>query len=279
MAATWQVARSLDTLLAQLNAAYPLRSRASDGGIGDAAHATRDSDHNPWFVLGGQALVTARDFTHDPAGGLDCARLALALRTSRDGRIKYVIWDRQIMSGAAGPSPWVWRAYSGSNPHTKHLHLSVVADARCQSVTPWLIAAAPTPAPREDDDMTPEQARMLQVVYDQITGNNFKGWPTWAGGTEEALSLVDFGRRANVETRELHRNLNNAVHPKLDAATVAATQARDHAYTARTEIAELQADVRAALAATPAIPTTAAGAVDLDALAERIVEHLVDRLR
>jgi hypothetical protein len=164
-----------------------------------------------------------------------------------------------------------FRRYNGSGPLAEKY-----ADDAMTRLARW---TSPTPAPREDDDMTPEQARMLQVVYDQITGNNFKGWPTWAGGTEEALSLVDLGRRANVETRELHRNLNNAVHPKLDAATVAATEARDHAYTARTEIAELQADVRAALAATPAIPTTAAGAVDLDALAERIVEHLVDRLR
>lgn len=72
------------------------------------------------------------------------------------------------------------------------------------------------PTTEDDDDMTPDQARMLQVVYDQITGNNFAGWPTWGGGTGESLSLVDYARRDNVETRQLHHNLASA-HQKLDA--------------------------------------------------------------
>ena len=42
----WRVARSLDVLLGQLNALAPERSKASDGSIGDAAHASRSSDHN-----------------------------------------------------------------------------------------------------------------------------------------------------------------------------------------------------------------------------------------
>ena len=57
MAAAWIVAPSLDALLAQLNALAPGRSRASDGSIGDAAHAARTSNHNPWLVLNGQAYV------------------------------------------------------------------------------------------------------------------------------------------------------------------------------------------------------------------------------
>ncbi|MGE0359012.1 MAG: peptidoglycan-binding protein [Burkholderiales bacterium] len=144
---TWRVARSLETLRAQLDDIAPNRSRASDGAIGDAAHATRDSDHNPWYVLAGQPLVTARDFTHDPAGGLDCARLADVLTFTRDSRVKYVIWARRIMSGPAGPQPWRWRAYSGANPHTHHLHVSVVADARADSAIPWRLWRDPATLP------------------------------------------------------------------------------------------------------------------------------------
>lgn len=140
MTASWAVAASLDVLRAQLDARAPGRSRASDGAIGDDAHAGRASDHNPWLVVDGQRLVTARDFTHDPAGGLDCHQLAAALVASKDARIKYVIWDRRILSGQGGPDRWTWRDYHGRNPHTKHLHLSVVADARCQDPRRWTLS-------------------------------------------------------------------------------------------------------------------------------------------
>lgn len=141
--ASWIVAESLDRLLAQLNALAPHRSKASDGSIGDDAHATRDSDHNPWLVLGGQRIVSARDFTNDPAGGLDCARLRDALVRGRDSRVKYLIFNDQIISGARGPDPWQARSYAYAGPnrnrHTHHLHLSVVADSRCRDGSPWML--------------------------------------------------------------------------------------------------------------------------------------------
>lgn len=122
--ATWRIAKSLEKLRLQLNTLAPNRSKASDGGIGDAAHASRNSDHNPWVKdAKGVGVVTARDFTHDPAGGLDCNRLAEILAESRDPRIKYIIWNRRILS--ASQAAWTWRPYTGANAHTKHLHLSV----------------------------------------------------------------------------------------------------------------------------------------------------------
>ncbi len=122
--ATWRIAKSLEKLRLQLNTLAPNRSKASDGGIGDAAHASRNSDHNPWVKdAKGVGVVTARDFTHDPAGGLDCHRLAEILAESRDPRIKYIIWNRRILS--ASKAPWKWLPYDGANAHTKHLHLSV----------------------------------------------------------------------------------------------------------------------------------------------------------
>lgn len=75
-------------------------------------------------------------------------------------------------------------------------------------------AAAPAPTP--EDDLTPDQDRLLRVIFDQITGNNFTGWPTWPDGTGESLSLVDYARRDNVEVRQLHVNAN-ALHQKVDA--------------------------------------------------------------
>ena len=57
----WRLARSLETLRAQINALSPNRSKASDGTIGDAAHSARTSDHNP----DGGGVVRALDLTHD----------------------------------------------------------------------------------------------------------------------------------------------------------------------------------------------------------------------
>lgn len=126
----WRVARSLDVLLAELDNAAPLRSRVSDGSIGDAAHASRVSDHNPWVTLDGVGIVRARDFTHDPAGGLDCnqlaERLADLMRTGSHPACRsgaYVIWNRRILSHDRRAEGW--RRYDGENPHDKHLHLSV----------------------------------------------------------------------------------------------------------------------------------------------------------
>ena len=47
MATSWRLARSLDTLRAQVNKAHPKRDKASDGTIGDSRHAATVSEHNP----------------------------------------------------------------------------------------------------------------------------------------------------------------------------------------------------------------------------------------
>src|SRR5262245_33953750 len=48
----WRVAQCLLTLLGQVDELAPKRSRRCDGTIGDAAHAARTSDHNPWVIDG-----------------------------------------------------------------------------------------------------------------------------------------------------------------------------------------------------------------------------------
>lgn len=141
--ATWRVAYGLDKLLAQINAMAPNRSKASDGSIGDPEHRERPSDHNP----DAQGIVRARDFTHDPAAGADMDKISEALRVSRDRRIKYVIFNRRIFSGVAGPSPFTWRPYTGTNPHDKHMHVSTVADnAIADDTSEWEIGMAITSA-------------------------------------------------------------------------------------------------------------------------------------
>lgn len=142
----WRVAESLVMLRSQINAKYPGRSKASDGTIGDAAHATRSSDHNPWVRdKSGMGVVTALDITHDPRVGLDAGALAEVLRAIRDPRIKYIISNRRICSYDRG---WAWRPYSGANAHTQHVHISVrEVPALFDSVTPWVLNI---PKPKEE---------------------------------------------------------------------------------------------------------------------------------
>lgn len=169
----WRVARSLDTLCHQIDECWPRRSRASDGSIGDAAHATRNSDHNPWLVIGGKGVVTARDFTHDPDCGFDAHAFAERLRLSRDPRIKYVISDRRLFSSTL--RPWEWRPYNGTNPHDKHTHVSVVADRRCDDTRPW-VGVEPPPDLGDDDEM-PKQ----EYVFARNDQNAKDGRPAgWA---------------------------------------------------------------------------------------------------
>lgn len=122
----WRESKALLMLLAQVNARWPRRSKLSDGQLGDTAHSQRKSDHNP----NAAGVVQAMDITNDPTNGPVSRGLAEALVASRDPRIKYVISNRQICSGSAGPQPWVWRPYTGANPHEHHVHISVKDSAK-----------------------------------------------------------------------------------------------------------------------------------------------------
>ena len=181
MGGPWRVAKSLDTLLAQINAAYPNRSKVADGAIGDAAHAASVSDHNPDQY----GVVRARDYTHDPAHGFDAHAMADRIVASRDPRIKYVISRGRIASSTI--SPWVWRTYDGSNRHDHHAHVSVVPDARADNTSPWTITP---PAPPEKDE--------LMDVKNPLNGEEWPAekalWSIWTyaynGARDAAAALA-----------------------------------------------------------------------------------------
>lgn len=125
---SWRVAKAIEQLFKELNAACPGRSKASDGTIGDAAHAARTSDHNPWVQYQGMGIVTAGDFTLDLAHGADMPKLVRYFtQVSHDKRIKYLIHAGRIYSSypTSSAPAWAARAYGGPNPHNHHLHVSV----------------------------------------------------------------------------------------------------------------------------------------------------------
>lgn len=137
----WRLAPALEQLRSQINGRWPKRSKNSDGSIGDVAHSSRTSDHNP----DPYGVVRAIDITHDPAGGLDSYAFADMLLKKQDPRLKYIISNYRIGSGPAGTKPGVWRSYlcpPNKNPHNHHVHISVVEDDRAESVAPWDIDLA-----------------------------------------------------------------------------------------------------------------------------------------
>jgi hypothetical protein len=144
--------QSLANLRNEVNYAYPRRNRASDGWLGDSAHAARKSDHNPY-----RGVVHALDLTNDPDHGFDSHAFAEQLRQNRHPAIKYVISHRKMFSSYAanGYPAWTWRPNSSSNPHIRHVHVSVHDKATNQR---WLTGKT-EPEPEvvvieiEDDEM------------------------------------------------------------------------------------------------------------------------------
>ncbi|EOI5720488.1 glycoside hydrolase family 104 protein [Cronobacter dublinensis] len=100
---------------------WPNRSKLSDGIMGDASHQKRKSDHNE-----GNAF----DITHDPVNGPDCNEWAQIVID--DPRVKYVIWNRRIYIVSEG----MWKEYSGTSPHDKHMHVSIYEKSR-NDLAPW----------------------------------------------------------------------------------------------------------------------------------------------
>ena len=119
---------------------------------GSATRRTEEESldpHNPHVRdrATGDDVVTALDLTHDPNSGCDAGVLAEVVIASRDPRIKYIIWNRRIVSGDAGPSPWVKRQYTGSNPHTMHVHISVKpTKAEYDNDAAWALSGTAPPA-------------------------------------------------------------------------------------------------------------------------------------
>lgn len=148
MAVAWYLAESLVALRAEADRLYPLRNRASDGSIGDAAHAARDSDHNPKPDGHGRMVVDALDLTHDPFHGFDAHRWIRAHMLAGDGRVKYAISARQIWTPDRG-----WHIYDGDNPHDKHVHTSVKPTDTARSDTSSWFSSTLVPTPPQEDSM------------------------------------------------------------------------------------------------------------------------------
>ncbi len=109
-------------VLRQATALWPKRKKLSDGLLPSLEHIKQnpDSDHNTGLAV---------DLTHDPANGVDCAELFQKLRS--DSRVAYMIFNHRLWSARGGEYK-----YTGKNPHTKHIHISVVK-SKSKDTSPW----------------------------------------------------------------------------------------------------------------------------------------------
>lgn len=133
----FEVVPSLWQLLLEVEARILNRPTASDGTVASRRHdeVSPNSDHTPKPKDAPKGWVRAGDITVTQEQG---DMLTEFLRQSRDPRIKYVIWDRQMFSSYSNSrrNAWEWGAYGGSNGHTTHVHISVNADNQNDD-SPW----------------------------------------------------------------------------------------------------------------------------------------------
>lgn len=143
---------------------FPARHKASDGICASSQHHQQNpnSDHE---------TGDAWDLTHDLANGCDVDVLFDRIVRRRDPRVKYLIRNKRILRSYDKPGipAWTWANYTGSNPHDKHGHCSILPDAR-HNVSPWFNPPPPPipqpqpepPQQQEDDDMI----RIYDLTFD-----------------------------------------------------------------------------------------------------------------
>lgn len=174
-------------LVNEFNAISPKRDKASDGTIGNLAHAESTSDHNldETGNTGGVEdnddidEVHARDVDDSgpwPAGWTmeKFVQLVLArCRSGREKRLRYVIYNSRIWRKSNG---WKQEAYAGPNPHDKHAHFSFeygsgASASNPENITsPYGILEAVTDMPLDAADKTYLTGTLVPAIAKAVSG-------------------------------------------------------------------------------------------------------------
>ncbi|HEX8344741.1 MAG TPA: hypothetical protein VF657_08360 [Actinoplanes sp.] len=213
--ASWRLARSLDILRDEVNDRWPNRSKVSDGTLGDTAHSSRTSDHNPSPA----GVVRALDIT---GAGIDVHWYAEHIRqlgASGHPALQnhgYVIFNHRAAYATRG---WQWVPYTGANAHTQHVHVSVGRSVgQYDSTVSWGVrsGAAPQrrPTPRKDPDMTPAQEAKLHARLDNFAAELADMKRTQADVQRTQTALVDAVLGAPVRGGTGQRHAGMAVRIK-----------------------------------------------------------------
>jgi hypothetical protein len=221
----WILTKGLQNLRAQVDAAFPDRSHASDGTIGDTAHQAETSGHNPDDTPGsrpewngdpdGIPEVRAWDCTSDFGPGVDAQAVVDHIRALPGvaSVIRYMIYNRREYHERNGFAP---TAYTGASAHTEHIHFSgafsqaadnnTSFDYRLEEIPVALTAddkkwiSQQISAPYVDTDSTGLVGTLVghQVLCQQIPNGTKPGTPqdtTYAVIRDMGLMLVDLQKQ------------------------------------------------------------------------------------
>lgn len=213
--ASWKLATPLAELLAEVNVAYPNRSKKSDGTIGDARHARTNSRHN---IHGGDSkydkYVEAIDITDDPRNGYDAHAHCRRVAQNPPKCIDNIISKGEIWNEEDG-----WVKYDGENGHWKHVHYDIKNGYENASNYNWRVRPnvipPPIPAqtiPNANQQLLLEMAFTIAVSKQQILRKGSKGTAViWLQHGLNALTGSkltadgDFGASTDQVVRNLQR--------------------------------------------------------------------------
>lgn len=214
----WRNCIASITLDQEVDARWPNRDTSLDGTIGDAAHASRKSDHNPWIKDSrGTGVVRARDIDEDLDGtkvnGVGDANAVFWILLDRarkgDRRFKnggYFIYEDVIYSEK---TDFQGEPYGGSNKHRGHLHISWSKDGiGYDSRASYGIAGNAPKRIYKIGDRGPAVAFLVDMI-NILSLNNAYEDKNWSSGHTLYVPKDIVGRNRYLFTCDVHVHVEN----------------------------------------------------------------------
>lgn len=220
----WVKVKWIPQLFAAFDALWPNRNRAQDGTIGDTAHQSSPSGHNPDDTPGSRPEREDADNTPEvraadvDARGVNMQAVIDAIVSDPNERKRfiYIIFNRYIWSASNG---WRKARYTGSDPHDTHAHFSGDPN-HDEDARPFAFATAIGDEMELSDPSTFGQQFTWEAGYE-----NYE--QPWLGGTignqlqyvrEDASYARQAALKLATTAAELQTTLN-AVKTLLEALT------------------------------------------------------------